>query len=118
MGGYAAISGLVTGTPAGTVTLGPYTIAANSLADFSSQTVSLTSPGSTTITVPSFAAGVIIVPNTANTASLTLKGVGGDTGITIAPALPCLLSFPASPPASFVITAGASYTGLLQVAFF
>lgn len=118
MGGYAAISGLVYGTPAGTVTIGPYTIAANALADFSSTASTPTSPGNTTVNVPSFAAGVILVPNTANTAALTLKGIAGDTGIAISPNNPSLLSFPTSPPASFVITAGSGYTGLLQIIFF
>jgi len=48
------------------------------------QTVSLTGSAFTALTVPSGAKAVMILLGTA--VSLTLKGVTGDTGITIAPA--------------------------------
>jgi len=48
------------------------------------QTISCTGSAFTALTVPSGAQLLIILPGTA--ISLTLKGVTGDTGITIAPA--------------------------------
>ena len=60
--------------------------------------------GATTITVPTGAGGVIVQPPTAGTKTLTLKGVSGDTGIALSLIAPIMLTFAASPPASFVIT--------------
>lgn len=54
----------------------------------------------------------IFVPPRGNTTALTLKGVTGDTGLSLNPNGPIVLSLPASSqPASVGITAGAAITG-------
>lgn len=75
----------------------------------------LTGGAANTITVPSIsggnkAAGVVIVPPTGNTSSITLKGVSGDTGVGLHLTAPQTLVFPATPPANFVLTLGGSGT--------
>jgi hypothetical protein len=117
MPGYASISGLIVGVNAGSTSLGPFTTLANTSADFQSGSVLLVS-GPNTITVPPWAAGVIIIPNPANIVGLTLKGVSGDTGITIAAVSACMLSFGGSPPASFVLTAAANFVTYTQIIFY
>lgn len=67
--------------------------------------------GDTTVAIPTTAAGVIIVPPTANAQVLKLKGAGADTGITISPRAPTMLSFANPPPASFIINAGGVVVG-------
>lgn len=51
----------------------------------------LTQAANNTITVPSGAKLCVIVPPTANTQVVTLKGVGGDTGYAIDPNEPTVL---------------------------
>ncbi len=68
------------------------------------------SSGNNTITVPSNAVGVTIVPPADNTDVLTLKGVNGDTGIIISPADPMFLSLDGA--SSFVINASGAVTGV------
>ncbi len=58
------------------------------------------------------AGGVIIIPPSSNTATLVLKGVTGDMGVALSKIAPTVLTFDTSPPSSFVVTAGASVTGL------
>jgi hypothetical protein len=53
------------------------------------------SAGDNTLTVPSGATSLLIVPDAASVIVKTLKGIGGDTGFTIAPAAPTLLGLPA-----------------------
>lgn len=75
------------------------------------QTVSVAVGTNTTITVPttpSQATGVIIIPPTTNTNTLTLKGVAGDTGIAISPTAPTFIPFATAPPVSFVLNASSS----------
>lgn len=66
-----------------------------------------------TTTCPALAtAGAVILrPPTSNTNALTLKGVSGDTGISLNPAAPHLLTFASTPPTSFVITTTGGITG-------
>lgn len=60
------------------------------------------------------AAGMFILPPVGNGTTLTLKGVTGDTGIAIAfTGAPSFISFAATPPTSFVLTANSTLTGLL-----
>lgn len=68
------------------------------------------SSGANTITVPSGAVAVTIIPPTANAVTMTLKGVSGDTGIALALTAPCSLSL--SSVSTFVITAGGTITGV------
>jgi hypothetical protein len=107
-GGSVNIGGVLPGTTAGTQYIGPYTLVPNTASNFAVTEVTLAS-GANTITVPSWALMCLIVPPTANSQTLTLKGVTGDTGIAISETLPSLLSFTTA-PASFVITAGGATT--------
>lgn len=73
--------------------------------------------GANTITVPTLLAspiGFVFVPPATNLNAITLKGITGDTGIPLSPSNPVVISFPASPPATFVLTAtGGSVPGCL-----
>jgi len=66
------------------------------------------SSGANTITPPSGATMVLIVPPVANAQNMTLKGVTGDTGIALAKTQWVLLSLQSV--SSFVITAGGTIT--------
>jgi hypothetical protein len=116
MSGYVAISGNINNVPQGTTAIGPLTIAATSSNLFSITNVVLGS-GANTITVPSWAVGVLIQPPSGNTQTLTLKGVTGDTGVAISETGPTLLSF-TTPPSTFVVTAGGATTGDTSFTFF
>ena len=71
------------------------------------------SAGNNTITVPTGSRGVMIRPPVGSTNVKILKGVGGDTGITMDPAQPFYLPFAVSPPANFVInSAGIETVGI------
>ncbi len=50
--------------------------------------------GDNPLTVPPNSIGMIFVPLSSSTVVFKLKGVGGDTGFTIAPNLPALISLP------------------------
>lgn len=67
------------------------------------------SAGANTITVPTGATGVTIIPPTGNVVTLTLKGISGDTGIPLALASPTSIGL-ASGSSSFVLTAGGTVT--------
>lgn len=71
------------------------------------------SSGANTITVPSTATAALICPPSANTETIVLKGVTGDTGVGISPSQATLITFSDTPPASFVLTAGAGITGVV-----
>lgn len=64
--------------------------------------------GFNSITVPTKAGGVVLVPPAGNTNSLVLKGITGDTGVTLSKTAPTMLSFDTTPPSTIGITAGAS----------
>lgn len=87
--------------------------AANAASPGSVEIKSLSS-GANTITVPTGGATVVactIVPPTANTTSITVKGVTGDTGVRIHNTDPTSLSIDSS-VTSFVLTAGGAITGV------
>jgi len=87
----------------------------NANATFSQQTVNL-SNGFNSITVPTTAGMMVIIPPNNNTASMILKGVTGDTGIELNTTAPLTIPFPSTPPASVGITAGSAISGV-QVIF-
>lgn len=116
MAGYVAISGQITQVPTGTVNIGPITIAPNTVPDYSSTLYNLTT--ATQITIPSWAAGIIIDPASSNTIGLTLKGGTGDTGITLNPSGVNLLTFPSSPQASFWLMPATSAGVPVQISYF
>lgn len=57
------------------------------------------------------AGGVWFIPPAANIATVTLKGVSGDTGLALSPSLPTFIPFAATPPTSFVLTTSDAITG-------
>lgn len=68
--------------------------------------------GDNTITVPAGTVkGATIIPPSGNTASIILKGVTGDTGITLSKTDPTSIAFETA-PATFLLVAGGSITGL------
>lgn len=66
--------------------------------------------GNNTITVPSGATGVVIIPPTGNTDNITLKGVAGDTGFLLHDTNPSYIALGGS--ASFVLNAADTITGV------
>src|SRR5215510_3897844 len=84
--------------------------AASNGASPGSVTIHTLAAGDNTITVPTGGAtvkGATIIPPTGNTNSLTLKGVGGDTGIVLSKVDPASISFEVA-PANFVLNAGGT----------
>lgn len=89
-------------------------------------TANSTSPGSITyhslttntnaIAVPSGAAinvkAATIVPPTANTQTLTLKGTTADTGMAISPSEPTSIAFGTTAPSNIYLNAGGVVDGL------
>jgi hypothetical protein len=75
---------------------------------------------SNTIALPANPAptGCVIIPPAANTQSLALKGIAGDTGVALSRNLPSLVTFDSTPPASIVLTSGAAIAGAVIVRFF
>jgi hypothetical protein len=70
--------------------------------------------GNNTITLPTGTQVVLIVPPAGSANAKTLKGVNGDTGIALNPALPTLLTV-ASSVTSIVINATSGET--IQIAY-
>lgn len=100
--------------PFGSLSVGPINITGNIAPQLS--LVNLAS-GFNSITVPSGAIGVIITPPTTNAVALTLKGVTGDTGISIPAAATSLVTF-GTTPSTIGITAASATTGNTQFIFF
>jgi len=76
------------------------------------------SSGNNTVTVPTGASLVLLVPPTGNTTQVILKGVNGDTGISVSRATPFFfLLDTTSPPSSFVLNAAGSISGYTVVFF-
>src|SRR5262245_52770286 len=79
-----------------------------------SVTIHTLSLGDNTITVPtggSTVKGATIVPPSGNAQTITLKGVGGDTGVALSKLDPTSIGFETA-PANFVLNAGGAITGL------
>lgn len=68
--------------------------------------VSLTT-GANTLTPPTGATIVCIVPPVTSTNAKTIKGITGDTGFTMGPAVPFWSGLPAAPVAFVVTSAGS-----------
>jgi len=89
------------------------TAASNTVSPGSIEIINLVS-GANTITVPtggSTPTAVTIHPPTANAASITLKGVTGDTGVQLHDTDPSTISLD-STVTTFVLTASAAVTGV------
>lgn len=70
--------------------------------EYNSTSVTLAATNNT-ISVPSFAAGCLIIPNPLSTIAMVLKGASGDTGTALSPSQPTLLTFPSTPPSTLII---------------
>lgn len=68
------------------------------------------SSGANTVTVPTGTTLVVVIPPTANTATITAKGVSGDTGFQLSKTKPSVIAWETG--SSFVLTAGSAITGL------
>lgn len=115
------IDGTIASEPSGSETIGPLYVT-SAAACYQKQVLILAS-GTNTITLPTGTGmptptGCIIIPDSANAVALTLKGVAGDTGITLSLTKPTVLTFPATPPASFVLTAASLFATPTTVLFF
>lgn len=91
----------------------PFSAAANAVSP-GSITIHTLAPGDNTITVPtggSTVKGACIIPPSGNAQAITLKGIGGDTGIALSKLDPTSIAFEAA-PANFVLNAGGAITGL------
>jgi hypothetical protein len=110
MGGQLQLQGQQTGLP-GTITqtIGPFS-AACSAVQYNEQ-VALTT-GNNTLTIPSGAAGVIVIAPTGGAVAMNLDS---SSGAPLAEAgLAAVIVFPGSPPTSFVIWAAGSVTVTVQ----
>ena len=79
-----------------------------------SVTIHTLGAGDNTITTPtggSTVKGATIVPPTGNAQAITLKGVGGDTGVALSKLDPTSIAFETA-PANFILNAGGTITGL------
>jgi hypothetical protein len=110
--GNLTLNANVTGGSDGARSFGPITIVTNAAV---TQTMTVTlAIGANTITLPSGVTAMVISPpnavspspNPAYGGTVTVKGVAGDTGLTVSNKWPTLVSFDTS-PASVVVTASA-----------
>lgn len=76
------------------------------------QLVTLTGTTFSAVAIPTKAGGVIIQPPAGNTATLTIKGITGDTGIAINKLAPTMLVFDTTPPATLGMVASATITDI------
>lgn len=99
----------------GDVILNEEFAAAENTAGPGSVSIHTLSSGNNTITVPATSGitikGATIVPPVGNTQTLTLKGVNGDTGISLHATDPTSIAF-GTAPANFVLSAGGTIAGL------
>lgn len=98
----AGTSVTVTGDGVGMVYTIPGLPSVNTLAPDPIQDIAMTS-GANTVTVPSGAQYVVIVPPSGSVITMTLKGDAGDTGVHLATNRPSLMAL-ASNAATFVLT--------------
>ena len=77
------------------------------------------SAGDNTLTLPTGGttpSGATLIPPAGNTQTLTLKGVGGDTGIRLSKVDPTSISFDsAALPANIIVNAGGTVNGFRVV---
>lgn len=103
------ISGSVTGLSAGTRAVDVSIVAgASAVGDSITATFAV---GFTAVTPPATATAALIIPPSANTNAITLKGVTGDTGIPISKTQPTVLTLVAGSTFGLTIaTAGTLIT--------
>lgn len=117
--GTISLTGQLISFPFGGVTIGPLTLT-SSAANGQIQELVLQS-GANTITVPTAPApkGMLIVLPSDNSATVTLKGVSGDTGLVLSDTGWCFIPFKSgSVPASFVLNSSATQTSKYTYIYF
>jgi hypothetical protein len=116
MAGLAlTVSSPVTPEPWGAITIGQLTVTGTIVPVVLGPVIA---SGANTIAVPTGASGFVFTPPSTNTNDITLKGVTGDTGLSLPKASFSVYMFdPANLPADIVITAGGT-VGLSQIVFF
>lgn len=86
-----------------------YSAAANAASPGMVQNIALTT-GANTITVPTGAKAVTIIPPAANTVTMQLKGITGDTGVRLHLTDPSSIAIDIAVTATFVITVSGALT--------
>lgn len=99
---YGSVDGLPQGSRAVDVS-----IAAVSTSVGDSSTTSY-AVGFTAITPPAAATAALIIPPAGNTNAIKLKGITGDTGVSLHPTNPTVISFPAGSTFGLTISTGAT----------
>ena len=111
MAGTVNIEGTLSGLTIGTVQINVASIIPNSANDYQ-QLATFIHSGNNTVAIPTWAVGMIFIPPSTNASTLAFQVTAGDVdNFPISPSGPFLFSFPATPPASFAILAGADVTG-------
>lgn len=118
MAGTFTISGMSAGEPGGERAFGPITITG---AQVIGETLSLIlSSGNNSITVPTGAVAVMILPPANNTATLKLFTSlnGSDTGLPLNPGyVPTIYSFPATAPTTITLNSASTLAAFTTVIF-
>lgn len=98
------ISGSVQGLPSGTRDVDVSIIAPTNAVDVTTTLAATT--GFNAVTVPTNATAALIIPDPANTQTIQLKGVTGDTGIPISKTQPTAIALNAA--TTFGLTVGGN----------
>ena len=117
MPGQIVISGQITGVEAGVVKPGPFSIPANSDSFFAAPSRTL-AEGDNTVTLATWASGLLMIPPSGNAVALIIKGEAGDLGIPVSPNQPTFIPFPESPPDTIVVNAASDIDDLTTFLFF
>jgi hypothetical protein len=86
-----------------------FSAAENATSPADNKAVALTT-GNNSIAIPATAVAITIIPPVGNTVVLILKGVNGDTGITLSLIAPTSLGLTAAAMAALVINAASAVT--------
>lgn len=101
-----------TGLASGSEVIGPLVVS-NTAAPVDAVSTLVLSSGNNTITVPTGAIAALLIPPIANAVALILKGVNGDTGVSLGLTTPTLISLAAA-QTTFVVNAGSNVTVVVQ----
>lgn len=108
MAGSITIQGLLPGTNAGTIYVGPLTLPANASGLYQETNVSIPSAETFNIGFQSWAVGFILLPPPTSAVTLALGGAGGGTPFPISPNLPFMLSLAPGTPGEITLTSGGA----------
>ena len=116
--GTFSVTGVVNGLPFGSQSIGALTVSSTAAAGVSTDLV--LASGDNTITIPAAinVTAALIVFGAGSGTVKKLKGVGGDTGITLNPTSFNLITFVNPAPANFVINSSAVDTGITTYIYF